>query len=90
LGDCPEPRGRYRFESYSVKHLLKGNMDKFDFFSKADRKYLTKVMCKALERICGDDDLKDISFRVELLDVQHKIEEILKKFDEQADGKRYY
>jgi hypothetical protein len=52
-----------------------------------DKWGLSNYILKLLDRIIRDADLNDITFRVDLLNVQKKIEEILKKYEDRYKGK---
>ena len=52
-----------------------------------DKWGLSNYMLKLLDRIIRDADLDDITFRVDLLNVQKSIEKILEKYKDKYKGK---
>ena len=52
-----------------------------------DKWGLSNHILKLLDRIIRDADLNDITFRVDLLNVQKNIEKILEKYKDEYKGK---
>ena len=46
------------------------------------KRHIVKQMGKILERFCMDESLNDITFRVDMLDLQKKLDRILKEYHE--------